>query len=95
MSQCIGSLATDGLSASQLVRNTGGGTAACCSMHPIAAPASIVGGGDAMELILEPLEPGKSSRNGARNCNQGLRAAMPFAEKVNENAQGGRGGAGE
>ena len=84
MSQCIGSLATDGLSASQLVRNTGGGTAACCSMHPIAAPASIVGGGDAMELILEPLEPGKSSRNGARvyladTCVEGNYADTSYA----------------
>ena len=57
-SQCIGDLAVSGGAAwqntgrPQLVRNTGGGTSACCSMHPTAAGARIEG--HAFELALEP-----------------------------------------
>ena len=56
--QCIGDLVVQGLESNALVRNTGGGSAPCCSMHPVAAPARVHG----RELMLElqPLEAGKT-----------------------------------
>ena len=92
--QCIGQLATDAtrsswpsststtLSATELVRNTGGGSARCCSMHPVAAPARVFGG--SIQLQLQPREAGKSSRNGARvylaeSCAEGDFARTVYA----------------
>ena len=80
--QCIGSLATAGLSASSLVRNPGGGTAPCCWMHPIAAPARVAGA--AMQLQLQPRDPAKVSRNSARvyladSCTEGDYASTTYA----------------
>lgn len=62
--QCIGELHTTGVRATQLVRNTGGGTAPCCWMHPVAAPARVSGG--SVQCSLQPLQRGHTSRNGAR-----------------------------
>jgi hypothetical protein len=63
--QCVGDMEADLLGGkAAIVRNTGGGTSHCCRKHPVAAGALIQG--DLLQLPLEPREPGKSSRNGAR-----------------------------
>ena len=89
-SQCIGDLAVSGGAAwqntgrPQLVRNTGGGTSACCSMHRTAAGARIEG--HAFELALEPRDTAGAlpSRNGARvyladECVEGAYSRTRFA----------------
>lgn len=84
MAQCIGDLAIEGFDAAHtLVRNTGGGTSACCSIHPRAAPAR------AMDATLElPLQArlgsSQPSRNGARvylaeSCTEGSYAETRYA----------------
>ena len=81
-SQCIGDLQTAGLGTSTLVRNMGGGSAQCCWMHPVAAPARAIS--SALELSLQPLAAGKPSRNGARvyladTCVEGDFASTVYA----------------
>lgn len=80
---CMGSLLTSGFDTDfVLARNTGGGTANCCAMHPIAAPARAVG--SALQVQLEPLEAGKETRNGGRvyladRCTEGAPKAEDYA----------------
>ena len=62
---CLGKIDSSGFDfETKLARNTGGGTAGCCSMHPIAAPARALGA--TVQVKLEPLETNKPTRNGAR-----------------------------
>lgn len=90
-SQCIGGMHVSGASPGaspsfDVVRNTGGGTSACCSYHPRAAPARVrqTTHGDSLQLKLEPRIEGYPSRNGARTyladmCQEGSYAQTRYA----------------
>ena len=66
--QCVGQVNVRHPSGTQqvwAVRNLGGGTSACCHMHPVAAAAKVDGTQQQIHLNLEP-RAGQDSRNGAR-----------------------------
>ena len=82
--RCVGSLQVSGFAKSQyaLSRNTGGGSAACCSMHPQAGPAR--SSGSSLQAALMPKEDAKDTRNGARvylndQCHDGLPLPESYA----------------
>jgi hypothetical protein len=61
----------------RMIRNMGGGTSACCSDHPVAAPARVRG--TALQLRLLPRGPPTSARVARRNG-----ARVYFAETRGE-----------
>ena len=64
LNTCAGQLSVQGFKKPvELIRNTGGGTSACCHMHPVAAPAGITKD-SAVELQLLPRLENQQSRNG-------------------------------
>ena len=68
LSTCLpGTLAVEGLTEPmRIVRNTGGGSSACCRMNPVAAPAFVGEDGKSVTLTLLPRPSHHQSRNGAR-----------------------------
>ena len=65
---CVGQLTMSlrgSLQQKWVVRNRGGGTAACCANHPVAAPARI-NNDRSVQLKLEQRADDEGSRNGAR-----------------------------
>ena len=79
MGKCVGAVQVHGFQRpAAVIRNTGGGSASCCHMHPKAAPAGLMEHHDGLELMLLP-RTGSSrvnSRNGARvylgeSCTEG------------------------
>lgn len=68
LSRCLpGALTVAGMDKPmRVVRNSGGGTSSCCSIHPVAAPAFVDADGSGVTLKLLPRRPGHDGRNGAR-----------------------------